>query len=186
MKFLDYSKKIVLVGDAAVGKTSLIRRFVIDKFDDKYIVTIGTKTSRKQMEFKYEPQQLAITLTLNIWDIIGQKEMKKLHTLYFKGSEGVIVVCDMTRADTLASVPEWLNGVYECCGKVPAVLACNKSDLKDEFAITEAQIQALCQQYNMKMFHASAKNGDNVENIFNEIGSKLCEPIVTKHATGAA
>ncbi len=186
MKFLDYSKKIVLVGDAAVGKTSLIRRFVIDKFDDKYIVTIGTKTSRKQMEFKYEPQQLAITLTLNIWDIIGQKEMKKLHTLYFKGSEGVIVVCDMTRADTLASVPEWLNGVYECCGKVPGVLACNKSDLTDEFAITEQQIQALCQQYGMKYFHCSAKSGDNVENIFNEMGGKLCEPIVTKHASGAA
>ena len=184
MKFLDYSKKIVLVGDAAVGKTSLIRRFVIDKFDDKYIVTIGTKTSRKQMEFKYEKQDLAITLTLNIWDIIGQKEMKKLHTLYFKGSEGVIVVCDMTRADTLASVAEWLNGVFECCGKVPGVLACNKSDLKDEFAITEAQLQATANQFGMKFFHCSAKTGDNVEGIFNEIGSKLCEPIVSKHAPG--
>jgi small GTP-binding protein len=184
MKFLDYSKKIVLVGDAAVGKTSLIRRFVIDKFDDKYIVTIGTKTSRKQMEFKYEKQDLAITLTLNIWDIIGQKEMKKLHTLYFKGSEGVIVVCDMTRADTLASVAEWLNGVYECCGKVPGVMACNKSDLKDEFAITEAQLQATANQFGMKFFHCSAKTGDNVEGIFNEIGSKLCEPILSKHAPG--
>jgi len=186
MKFLDYSKKIVLVGDPAVGKTSLIRRFVIDKFDDKYIVTIGTKTSRKQMEMKYEPQQLAITLTLNIWDIIGQKEMKKLHTLYFKGSEGVIVVCDMTRADTLASVAEWLNGVYECCGKVPGVLACNKADLKDEFAVTDAQIRATAAQFGMKHFYCSAKLGENVENIFNEIGSKLCEPIVTKHAAGAA
>jgi len=184
MKFLDYSKKIVLVGDAAVGKTSLIRRFVIDKFDDKYIVTIGTKTSRKQMEFKYEKQDLAITLTLNIWDIIGQKEMKKLHTLYFKGSEGVIVVCDMTRADTLASVAEWLNGVYECCGKVPGVMACNKSDLKDEFAITEAQLQATANQFGMTFFHCSAKTGDSVEAIFNEIGSKLCEPIVSKHAPG--
>src|SRR6267378_1805723 len=182
MKFLDYSKKIVLVGDAAVGKTSLIRRFVLDKFDDKYIVTIGTKTSRKQMEMKYEPQQLAITL--NIWDIIGQKEMKKLHTLYFKGSEGVIVVCDMTRADTLASVAEWLNGVYECCGKVPGVLACNKADLKDEFAVTDAQIRATAAQFGMKHFYCSAKLGENVENIFNEIGSKLCEPIVTKHAAG--
>src|SRR6267378_1805727 len=182
MKFLDYSKKIVLVGDAAVGKTSLIRRFVIDKFDDKYIVTIGTKTSRKQMEMKYEPQQLA--LTLNIWDIIGQKEMKKLHTLYVKGSEGVIVVCDMTRADTLASVAEWLNGVYECCGKVPGVLAANKADLKDEFAVTDAQIKAAAAQFGMKHVYCSAKNGENVEAIFNEIGSKLCEPIVTKHAAG--
>src|SRR6266702_3278588 len=103
MQTLEFEKKVLLIGDASVGKTSLVRRFVIDKFDDRYIVTIGTKTSRKPMEFKYEPQQLAITLTLNIWDIIGQKEMKKLHTLYFKGSEGVIVVCDMTRADTLAS-----------------------------------------------------------------------------------
>lgn len=186
MKFLDYSKKIVLVGDAAVGKTSLIRRFVIDKFDDKYIVTIGTKTSRKQMEFKYEPQDLAITLTLNIWDIIGQKEMKKLHTLYFKGSEGVIVVCDMTRADTLASVPEWLNGVYECCGKVPAVLACNKADLKDEYAITQDQIQNMAKQFDMTTFPCSAKTGENVENIFDQIGKRLCEPIVTKHASGAA
>ncbi len=186
MKFLDYSKKIVLVGDAAVGKTSLIRRFVIDKFDDKYIVTIGTKTSRKQMEFKYEPQDLAITLTLNIWDIIGQKEMKKLHTLYFKGSEGVIVVCDMTRADTLASVPEWLNGVYETCGKVPAVLACNKSDLKDEFVITQDQIDSMAKQFDMTTFPCSAKDGDNVENIFNAIGGRLCEPIVTKHASSAA
>ncbi len=57
--------------------------------------------------------------------------------------------------------------------------------MKDEFAITEAQIQALCQQYGMKYFHCSAKTGENVENIFNDIGGKLCEPIVQKHATGA-
>src|SRR5712691_11954240 len=113
MKFLDYSKKIVLVGDAAVGKTSLVRRFVIDKFDDRYIVTIGTKTSRKPMEFDFPDEQIHLHLMLDIWDILGQSGMERAHKVYFKGAECFILVLDGTRRATFENLPTWIKAVAD-------------------------------------------------------------------------
>lgn len=178
---VNFAKKILLVGDGAVGKTSLVRRFVHDLFSDRYIVTIGTKTSRKELKLEYEAEALCVNLQLGIWDILGQKEGARAHELYFKGAEGVIVVCDLTRPETLASVPGWAKRVEALCGKLPAVLVANKADAKEERKVEEQEVAEVAKGLGVAWFQASAKTGLNVEAFFHEVGGLLCESLVVKH-----
>jgi small GTP-binding protein len=185
MQSLEFEKKILLLGDGAVGKTSLVRRFVIDKFADQYIATIGTKTSRKTMQFVFEPEQTTINLHLDIWDILGQTGMERAHKVYFKGAESVIYVCDGTRKETFASIPTWIEEVEKNCGShLPGVLACNKSDLVSERMVHDDELQGLAADQKLSALRTSAKTGDNVEQAFREIGGFLCGPILAKYGGG--
>ncbi len=165
-------KKICLLGDPAVGKTSLIGRFVLDMFDDKYLSTIGTKVSKKSVLVEYEDRGLRVDLSLMIWDIVGQKEYKKLHQLYYQNASGAIAVCDLTRKDTLSSLDRWVESIFEVNGPIPIVFLGNKADLVEKVVVTEAELQKIADQYDMKSFFASAKTGLNVENAFQTL-SKL-------------
>ncbi|HKZ59173.1 MAG TPA: Rab family GTPase [Candidatus Thermoplasmatota archaeon] len=186
MESLEFEKKILLIGDGNVGKTSLVRRFVIDKFDDKYIITIGTKTSRKPMEFDYPGDGLHIKLQLDIWDILGQTGMERAHRMYFKGAEAVIIVCDGTRRASFDSVPTWAKSVYELCGPVPGAFAVNKVDLKESFQVSDEEAASRAKEINLALFHTSAKTGENVEAVFHQIGQYLCATIVAKYGGGAS
>ncbi len=182
MQTIDFEKKILLIGNGSVGKTSLVRRFVIDKFDDKYIITIGTKTSRKRMEFTFAPEQIKVNLMLDIWDILGQTGMERAHKLYFKGAEAYILVFDGTQRASFDSVATWAGSVRELAGPIQGVLACNKVDLKANFQVTDEEVESLARQLNLTLMFTSAKTGENVEAAFNQIGGFLCQPIVKKYA----
>ena len=91
------SKKIVVLGDPAVGKTSLIRRFVINAFDDKYLTTIGAKIVKKEIQLRSGGAKPDIDVTLMIWDVAGQKTLGNVKQAYYRGSEGAMIVCDITR-----------------------------------------------------------------------------------------
>lgn len=185
MQSMEFEKKILLLGDGAVGKTSLVRRFVIDKFADKYITTIGTKTSRKELEFDYPTEQLQLKLQLDIWDILGQKGMERAYTIYFKGAEAVLYVCDGTRKETLDSIATWVDEVKANAGKaLPGILACNKIDLANEIQVTPEELEAAAKTYGLTLLRTSAKTGENVEQAFREIGEFLCGPIITKYGGG--
>ncbi len=184
MQTLEFEKKILFIGDGSVGKTSLVRRFVIDKFDDKYIVTIGTKTSRKPMKFKFEPEQMEIELQLDIWDILGQSGMERAHRMYFKGAEAVIIVCDGTNRASFEAVTKWAQSVHELCGSIPGALAVNKVDLKPSFAVSDEEAVSRAREFNLTLFHTSAKTGQSVEAVFQQIGSFLCTAILRKYAGG--
>ena len=88
-------RKILLLGDGAVGKTSFIRRFVVDKFSDDYITTIGTKVTKKDL--RIESPSKAVELTFMIWDVLGQKGYKNIQESAFQGSKGALLVYDVTR-----------------------------------------------------------------------------------------
>lgn len=186
MQVLEFEKKILLIGEASVGKTSLVRRYVIDKFDDKYIITIGTKTSRKPLEFIFEPEQLTVHLMLDIWDILGQKGMERAHKVYFKGAESFILVVDGTRRETFDTLATWAKSVWELCGPVPGVLACNKVDIKEKFQVTDAEVESMAKQLNLQPFWTSARTGENVEASFRQVGDYLCLPILKKYGSGGA
>src|SRR5207249_1578112 len=94
-------RKILLLGDASVGKTSLIRRFVVDKFSDDYITTIGTKVTKKDLRF--DQGNRTVDLSMMIWDVLGQKGYKGIQESAFRGARGVILVFDLTRPETKAS-----------------------------------------------------------------------------------
>jgi len=171
-------KKICLLGDGAVGKTSLIRKFVFDKFDDRYIMTFGTKVSKKQMDVTRGGQDYAITLL--VWDILGQRVHNNLHSAYYQGATGAFIVCDTTRKETLDNLEEWIDVFRKVNKNAPVVLLGNKSDLTDEMQFGDAELGQIAEKYGMKYHLTSAKTGAHVEESFIELSNE----VIDKHLGG--
>lgn len=167
-------KKMCVLGEAAVGKTSLIRRFVLDRFDDKYISTIGTKTSAKALQFP--SKDVMINLRLQIWDILGQKGYKKLHQTSFRGTKGVFMVADITRRETLYSLESyWIPKMQYLVGTVPFIILANKDDLISKAQFTKEDLREFASKYRVQYYLTSAKNGKNVNRAFQYLGKKMLE-----------
>jgi len=164
----QFTKKIILIGDGGVGKTTLIRKFVYDMFDDKYIQTIGTKVSKKKVPLA----DANMDISLMVWDVQGQRN-DPLLTRYFEGAEGALFVCDLTRLSTFENLPEWIKDFQAVCGEVPFILLGNKADLVDSSQFGEGELGALAARYNAKGFLTSAKTGANVESSFNQLARAI-------------
>lgn len=166
-----FSQKICLLGDFAVGKTSLVRRFVYDLFDDKYISTIGVKVSRKTVAVMTEAG--VAELTLMLWDLAGSEEFNHIRASYLRGSSGAILVCDLTRPETLAHIQGYVVDLHREISNVKMILAANKVDLTNEHQVSEAEINAVAEALNIPLFFTSAKEGQGVEEIFRTLGRLL-------------
>lgn len=151
------SKKIVLIGDNAVGKTSLIRRYVENQFSDAYLTTIGVKISRKQVS------TAARELQLLIWDVEGQKNAQAIAAAYISGAAGAIVVADLSRPETFEALPDLIAGFRKLNAKSPVIIALNKCDL-DTAATPPDTLLSL--DGVIAWFRTSAKSGENVEAMF--------------------
>ncbi|UCE73032.1 MAG: GTP-binding protein [Methanomassiliicoccales archaeon] len=170
----EVQKKIILLGDGAVGKTSLIRRFVVDKFDDKYILTVGSKITAKEIQINMKEQVFIVKL--QIWDILGQRGFTKLHQSSFRGTHGVFLVADITRMDTLRSLRTyWVPEVQKIAGSVPFVILVNKYDLMDNAKFNEEELTEFASKYKVPFYFTSAKNGDNVKKAFYTLGKSMIE-----------
>jgi small GTP-binding protein len=162
-------KKIVLLGDSAVGKTSLIRRYVIDEFHDHYIETIGTKVSRKDIEMEIEDEEYS--LNLQIWDVLGQKAYSAVQSRALVGIDGAIMVADITRKDTLDSIESyWIPTLIRVVGDAPLLFLANKMDLMKNAQFAEEDLGSIAsenKQSDIKNHYlTSAKTGDNVNDAF--------------------
>ena len=175
-------RKICLLGDAAVGKTSLVRRFVEDVFDDKYVVTLGTKVTMKEMNIKAPDPKQTMKITLMIWDILGQKELKRLQTGFYKGASGALIVADITRKETFKSIEDWVNSLFLTVGTVPVLLLLNKSDLSEQGVVKGGYIADLTKRYDTTYLLTSAKTGKNVDLAF----KRLSEMLVKNYEPGKA
>ncbi len=178
MHTVEIEKKVLLVGEGGVGKTSLIRRYVLDRFDDRYIVTIGTKVTRKTVEVERPVAGARALVMLSIWDIIGQQGAERAHRLYFSGAEGVLLVVDGTRRSTFDAAGGWAKRVRSACGPVPGVLACNKSDLRDKFEVKDGELARGASTLGLEPMYTSAKTGEGVERAFRSLAEKLAEPVL--------
>jgi len=180
MELRDILKKVVLLGDGAVGKTSLIARYVVNKFDDKYIATIGTKVSRKDIQV-IKPN-LIINLRMMIWDILGQKEYSKIRSASLSGAQGVILVADLSRPETFKSLQDfWLKEVEAVVGSVPTIIVGNKLDLAAKASASRTMIESMGQKLGCPIMLASAKTGENVEGIFTTLGDTLVAEVIAKN-----
>ncbi len=165
-------RKVLLLGDGAVGKTSLIKKFVLDKFDDKYIATIGSKVTKKELEIENNGE--SIYLTLMVWDVLGQKGFKGIQVATFKGADGVIFVCDFTRKETFDSLEEyWLPILGERGTKMKKVFVANKSDLEQNAKFSLSELNELASKHSSDAYLSSAKTGENVEELFLALGKTL-------------
>ena len=177
----EVKKKIVLLGDAAVGKTSLIRRFVFDQFDDSYIVTLGAKATVKEMTVEVEGADRPVRIKFLIYDILGQKSHIQLTELYYRGAEGALLVSDLTRKMTLPSVADWLASLNRVVGQVPFVLLANKADLTDEAAYGEREVKEFSKKAGCSYALTSAKTGQGVEESFQRLAYLVGEQFVKRH-----
>ncbi|MEE9237015.1 MAG: Rab family GTPase [Thermoplasmata archaeon] len=173
--------KVCLVGEAAVGKTSLIRRFVHDNFDDKYIQTLGTKVSKKEIVLDMPSGDGEIRVDMTVWDIMGQKGFRELlKEAYFYGAKGIIAVCDLTRKSTLDDLDDWVEGVYSVAGRVPVEIFANKVDLKNKMEIDGDEVEQFSKAYDSPWHFTSAKTGENVEDAFSSLSKRILEEMLSQ------
>lgn len=161
-------KKICMLGASAVGKTSLVKRFVESIYSDKYHTTVGVKIDKKQVQVREQE------LTLLLWDIEGSETKQDFRKSYLRGASGYLVVADGTRNDTLYKALEIQTQAQETIGTVPYILLFNKADLVDQWSITDREIAALTDK-NWQVIKTSAKTGVGVEEAFLRLAQKLME-----------
>src|SRR2546428_11245562 len=155
--------KVCLVGEHAVGKTSLIKRYVLNEYDDRYIVTLGAKVSKKELALNPQGSD-AVQMDMTIWDIMGSKGFRELlREAYFHGAQGILAVADITRYDTLEDLDSWVESVFRTAGEIPVTFALNKSDLKDQAAFGEDQGKTATEPSEVPYSYRSARPGGNVK-----------------------
>lgn len=166
-----FSKKVCLLGDFAVGKTSLVRRFVYNLFSDKYLSTIGVNVSRKMVAVQRADE--VVELTMMLWDLAANAEFDQMQASYLRGAAGAIVVCDLTRPETLAHIKTHAQNLRDTSAKAHIILAANKADLSTEYQVTPAEVETVAAQLNIPFYFTSAKTGAQVEEIFRHLGRLL-------------
>src|SRR6266566_624211 len=165
--------KICLVGEKSVGKTSLIRRYVLNMFDEQYLTTIGTRVSKKEVRVLLPEQDLLVDIDMTIWDIMGEKGFRELlKDVYFYGANGILAVADFTRRRTLDDLDDWVDWVdgIEHVGKVPILLAVNKADLREGAQFAERDVAQIAKAYGSEYMLTSAMTGEKVEDAFLRLG----------------
>jgi small GTP-binding protein len=160
-------RKVCLLGDGGVGKTSLVRRCVEDIFSDNYIISFGTKVSKKVIDLE------EVELTLMIWDILGQKSDDALHAAYYRGANGALLVGDQTRPETMRHLVKWKGDFLKVNPGAFILAAANKSDL--ESSMNASEIQELTLALGTGFLRTSAKTGDGVEGLFLNLGRGIME-----------
>jgi small GTP-binding protein len=165
------SKKVCLLGDFAVGKTSLVRRFVYALFDDKYISTIGVKVSRKTVALPRGDE--VVELTLMLWDLAGSEAFSRVRASYMRGAVGAVLVCDVTRPETLDGLLTCVQDLRGLSPDAKFVFAGNKSDLEDQQQFTLEDIERVAADLGAPCYLTSAKTGMGVEALFRHLGQMV-------------
>jgi small GTP-binding protein len=155
-------KKVCMVGLFGTGKTSLVQRYVHSMFTERYLSTVGVKIDRKPVEID------GTSLTLVLWDLAGRDGHEDITTSYLRGAHAILYVADGARRESCDQLPELRELARKAAGDVPGVLALNKSDLRDQWALGPRDEAALAGAWDM--VRTSAKTGDGVEEVFRRLG----------------
>jgi small GTP-binding protein len=161
-------KKICLLGAYAVGKTSLVTRFVDSIFSETYRTSVGVRIEKKALQLGGQEWHLII------WDLAGEDEFLQIRPSYLRGTSGYLLVADGTRRATLEAAVKIQQRVRESIGDVPFVLMLNKADLAAEWEIDEQRLEALARR-GWTWLKASAKTGVGVEEAFFTLVDKMME-----------
>jgi len=161
--------KIIVIGDPAVGKTSLLTNFCGDKFEYEYIPTVGVNITKEPVTIK-DDMGKDTTVNLMVWDIAGQPQFYMLHRPYFNGADGMMLVYDITRSSSFSNINNWYStSIKYGLSGIPRILIGNKIDLKDDRKIILPMAEHLSEKINAPFFETSAVTGENVPLIFQKI-----------------
>lgn len=174
-KAFNFLFKFVMVGDIGVGKSSLIRRFADDEYDDEYVATIG-------VDFRFRTIQInGKKIKIQIWDTAGQEKFKSVITSYLRGADGVIICYDLADQKTFEHVENWILEIKSLEAsekkKIVSIIVGNKADLIGEtdqqYIVPVDVVKKLANKYGVHFFEASAKKASNVETVFISAGLDL-------------
>ncbi|OHS95651.1 Ras family protein [Tritrichomonas foetus] len=161
------SFKVVFVGDSTVGKTSIIHRFL--HLDEATTSTLGATSTRVDTSYNNTP------LIMNVWDTAGQDNFRNLVPIYAKGSQAAVIVFDQSKIESFEHVKDWYDYLNAHVQNLRIVLAANKSDLQSEVDFNEVYNWAA--DHNIEMIKTSAKDGTNVEALFDTVAKQLYESL---------
>ncbi len=164
------TSKVCIVGDFAVGKTSVAERFVNNQFSEKYLTTVGVKIDTKEIE----RPDLGIVHKLVIWDVAGSDRFDEVQFAYLRGAAGLIYVADGTRTDTLRSIVYLREQIGEYFHALPCVALVNKYDLKSDWKADDDHEQTLQETFG-SVYRTSAKTGRDVEEAILDLGQAILD-----------
>jgi len=159
----DISLKVIVVGDLAVGKTSLAGRYVTGRFSQSYKATIGTDIFTKALRVEGRRVQLLI------YDTAGQERFRALVARYFMGAIGALLVYDVTKRESFENLPTWSHQVDQHAPHARKIVIGNKIDLTDQRQVTPEEGRGMGMQLGASFIETSAKTGENVEEAFEKI-----------------
>ena len=163
-----YAFKIFVIGDPSVGKTTLLLRFVDKAFRELYIPTVGVQVSLKSIEYNNNT-----LVKLNLWDIAGQEHFRSLRSNFYQGSNAVLIVFDLTNPKTFKNVQTWYLDMVKVMGPIPGFLVGNKADLPRQ--VSKFDGQDLADKLKLGFVETSAKTGENIDNVFQNLAEMLVE-----------
>jgi small GTP-binding protein len=159
-------KKICMLGSFAVGKTSLVRRFIESIYSETYLTTVGVKIDKKVVRHNDSD------ITLLLWDLYGEDEFQKMRWTYLRGAHGYLLVADGTRRNTLEKAFQLEQRVREEVGEIPFIFVINKADLVQDWELDPAMESQLTAR-NWTILRSSAKTGENVDEAFLQLTRKM-------------
>ena len=169
----DYMFKVLLLGDAGVGKTSLMWRFSEDVFNKTYISTIGIDFKLRTIEVQGK------RVRLQIWDTAGQERFHAISVSYYRSAVGIMMVYDITRRHSFENIAKWLRNIDEHAKEdVIKLLVGNKCDLQGPRAVKREEGEKLADEYDMSFFETSAKENESIEDAFTCIAKEIMERFV--------
>ena len=168
---IDLVFKILLLGDSEVGKSCFLMRYSDNVFIDNYITTIG-------LDYKLKSVKLdnGKTIKVQLWDTAGQDKYRTIAKNYFKGSHGILLLYDITKTNSFENIREWIRDIKEeVSEKAIIFLIGNKIDLEEQRKISKEKGVELAEEYKIPFFEASAKSGENVDEVFKALYRKISE-----------
>eukprot|EP01017_Pseudomicrothorax_dubius_P043253 TRINITY_DN716_c0_g7_i1.p1 TRINITY_DN716_c0_g7~~TRINITY_DN716_c0_g7_i1.p1 ORF type:complete len:226 (-),score=26.83 TRINITY_DN716_c0_g7_i1:71-748(-) len=168
----DFLFKVVLIGDSAVGKSSILIRFTDNTFTEYYKNTIG-------VDFKIKSLQLDNRLVkLQIWDTAGQEQFKTITSSYYKGAHGFLLCFDLTRQKTFNNVSKWMEEINKYVEPtLPKLLVGNKADLPEKREVQRDEVMTFAQTHGLNYVEVSAKTGDKVDEIFRVLSKEMIQGV---------
>ena len=167
----DIIFKILMLGDSEVGKSCFLMRYSDNVFVENYITTIG-------LDYKLKTIKLdsGKVIKVQLWDTAGQDKYRTIAKNYYKGSHGILLLYDITKISSFENIREWIQDIrQEVSPKSIIFLIGNKIDLTDQRKISKEQGEELAEEFKIPFFEASAKSGENVDEVFKALYEKIIE-----------
>ena len=168
---VEFVFKILLLGDSEVGKSCFLLRYSDNVFVENYITTIGLDYKLKNVKL-----DSGKTIKVQLWDTAGQDKYRTIAKNYFKGSHGILLLYDVTKQSSFQNIRDWIQDIREeVSQKAIIFLIGNKIDLVDKRKISKEKGIELAEEYKLPFFEASAKSGENVDEVFKALYKKISE-----------